>query len=61
MELVWRTASYSQAQGGSCVAMACQPSARWVRDSKNPDGPLLRFPIGATAEFLAAVKSDRLG
>lgn len=61
MELVWRTASYSQAQGGSCVAVACQPSGWWVRDSKNPDGPRLRFPVGATTRFLDAVKTDQLG
>ncbi len=61
MDLVWKTASYSQAEGGSCVSMACQPSVRVVRDSKNPQGPRLRFPVGATAGFLAAVKMDRLG
>ena len=61
MDLAWKTATYSQAQGGSCVAMACQPSARWVRDSKNPEGPALRFPVGATTRFLAAVKTDQFG
>ncbi len=60
MKLVWRTASYSQAEGGSCVQIACQPSVRWVRDSKNPDGPSLKFEVGATTSFLAALKSDRL-
>ncbi len=61
MELVWRKAARSQAQGGNCVEMAYAPSTRHVRDSKNPFGPQLRFPVGATAGFLAAVKSDRLG
>lgn len=59
--LVWRTASYSQPQGGNCVQVACGVSTRWVRDSKNPDGPRLRFPVGATTVFLTAVKADQLG
>jgi uncharacterized protein DUF397 len=58
--LVWKTASYSQPQGGNCVQVACENSAWRVRDSKNPDGPSLKFEVGATTSFLAALKSDQL-
>lgn len=61
MDLVWRKAARSQAEGGNCVELACQRNVRLVRDSKNPQGPQLRFPAGATAEFLTAVKHDQLG
>lgn len=60
MEHAWRKSSYSQPAGGNCVELAPQTTAWCVRDSKNPDGPLLRFPVGATGRFLAALKSDRL-
>ena len=41
----WRTSSYSGGNGGECVQVAATPSARrvLVRDSKNPDGPMLRI------------------
>ncbi|MFF4661899.1 DUF397 domain-containing protein [Streptomyces sp. NPDC001282] len=44
----WRKSSYSGTTGGDCVEVADGlPCAVPVRDSKNPDGPVLT--IGATA------------
>jgi hypothetical protein len=40
----WRKASKSGGEGGECVELAW-PGA--VRDSKNPDGPVLRVSVGA--------------
>jgi hypothetical protein len=39
----WRTSSYSGGNGGECVQVAATPSAGrvLVRDSKDPDGPVL--------------------
>jgi hypothetical protein len=46
---VWVKASRSAASG-TCVEMRRHGGALEVRDSKDPDGPVLRF---ARAEFLA--------
>lgn len=61
MDLVWRKSTRSQPTGGNCVEVATTPTKRYVRDSKNPGGPHLVFPVGATTAFLAAVKTDQLG
>ena len=39
----WRISSYSWGNGGECVQVAAKPSAGrvLVRDSKDPDGPVL--------------------
>ncbi|MFE0459245.1 DUF397 domain-containing protein [Kitasatospora sp. NPDC058965] len=52
----WRKSSYSAPNGGDCVEIA--PSLPAVRDSKDPDGPALTFPVASFKSFLAAVKSD---
>ncbi|GGP52589.1 DUF397 domain-containing protein [Saccharothrix coeruleofusca] len=52
----WKNASNHD---GSCVDLALIPAALAVRDSKNPQGPLLAFPAERGAAFLAAVKSGR--
>ena len=39
----WRTPSYSGGNGGECVQVAAKPGVGrvLVRDSKNPNGPVL--------------------
>ena len=40
----WIKSSYSGGSGGNCVEVAILPDgSRAVRDSKNPDGPVLRL------------------
>ena len=40
----WRKASYSNSNGGACVEVAGNlPGVVAVRDSKDPDGPVLVF------------------
>jgi hypothetical protein len=39
----WRKSSHSSEQGGACVEVAAHPAAVHVRDSKDPDGPVLTF------------------
>ncbi|GGP70609.1 DUF397 domain-containing protein [Saccharothrix coeruleofusca] len=41
--LSWRKSSYSSSQA-NCVEIAHTPTGIAVRDSKNPDGPVLHFP-----------------
>ncbi|GAA1066161.1 MULTISPECIES: DUF397 domain-containing protein [Streptomyces violaceusniger group] len=50
----WHKSSYSDNTGGQCVEVATTPTPATVhiRDSTNPDGPHLRIPATAWADFL---------
>ncbi|MGI5529311.1 DUF397 domain-containing protein [Streptomyces syringium] len=53
---VWRKSSYSNEPGGDCVEIADHiPGTTMVRDSKNPDGPVLAIPATAWAVFVATL------
>ncbi|MFJ8083491.1 DUF397 domain-containing protein [Streptomyces sp. NPDC096205] len=52
----WRKSSYSGDTGGDCVEVADLRPHLAVRDSKNPDGPVLRFPATAWSAFVESVK-----
>lgn len=56
--LTWRKSSYSNGDGGSCVEISDDlPGIVPVRDSKLAGvGPVLVFPVGPWASFIAAVK-----
>jgi Domain of unknown function (DUF397) len=51
VEVGWVKSSYS---GGNtdCVEVALGPERVGVRDSKNPDGPTLVFPVTRWSAFL---------
>ncbi|TCB95538.1 DUF397 domain-containing protein [Micromonospora zingiberis] len=49
----WRKSSHSGDEG-ACVEMAVVPGTVAVRDSKDPDGPLLLFAPTAWTAFAAA-------
>ncbi|GAA2651161.1 DUF397 domain-containing protein [Streptomyces lunalinharesii] len=51
-DLAWFKSSYSGDEGGNCLEMSASPTAVHVRDSKNPDGPVLALPAGAWGAFL---------
>lgn len=57
----WRKSSYTSGGGtgggAQCVELTCMPVGA-VRDSKNPDGPILRADLTA---LVAAVKADHIG
>jgi hypothetical protein len=53
----WRKSSYSGTQGGDCVEVAALRRTVAVRDSKNPDGPALRFTPAEWTTFLTDVKT----
>ncbi|POX40866.1 hypothetical protein C3486_11790 [Streptomyces sp. Ru73] len=55
---MWRKSSYSGADAGNCLEVhdSYGPGVVPVRDSKNPDGPVLIFGDAAWAAFLAAVR-----
>ena len=52
----WRTSSYSNAEGGECVEVAGGfPDFVPVRDSKNPEGPVIVVSAGAWRGFVGGV------
>jgi hypothetical protein len=54
----WRKSSYSSAQG-QCVEVAAMPDGgRAVRDSKDPDGPVLRFTADEWKRFADGIRSE---
>jgi uncharacterized protein DUF397 len=69
--IVWHTSSYSTTHGdcvqvgwskssyssgaSACVEVAPAPDRVLVRDSKNPDGPVLDLPTPAWRAFLSTV------
>lgn len=57
--LVYGKSSYS-GQQNNCVEVAPLRDGTAVRDSKDPDGPILTFPEDTWRAFIGAVKSGRL-
>ncbi|MFD5159488.1 DUF397 domain-containing protein [Streptomyces hawaiiensis] len=55
---VWRKSSYSDGGQTNCVEVADGAGTVPVRDSKQPDGPILLFGASPWATFLAGVKGD---
>lgn len=57
--VAWRKSSYSNDEGGECVEVVHNlPGTVPVRDSKNPEGPVLAFPRDSWALFIDAVRAS---
>jgi Domain of unknown function (DUF397) len=54
---VWRKSSYSGANGGNCIEIAAAARTVVVRDSKEPDGPVLAFGPNVWQRFADHVKA----
>ena len=54
--LCWRKSSRS-AGNGACVEIAELPSVVAVRDSKDPDGPILTFGVQHWQDFVGSLRS----
>ena len=54
----WRKSSYSGDNGGACVEVGTAGLAVAVRDSQDPDGPLLSFAAEIWTTFAERVKAD---
>jgi len=54
VQVGWRTSSYSVGSG-NCVEVAPAPDRVLVRDSKDPDGPILAVPTPAWRAFLTTL------
>ncbi|MGW4803893.1 DUF397 domain-containing protein [Kitasatospora sp. NPDC004272] len=56
----WIKSSYSNDDGGACVEVdANRPGT--VRDSKDPDGPRLRFAPASWAAFVSSAVAGEFG
>jgi hypothetical protein len=54
----WRKSSYSSSSA-NCVEIAAVGASIAVRDSKDPDGPTLRYSRPGMAAFLAGIKAGK--
>ena len=55
MDSNWRKSSYSGSNGGECVEVATT-EAVLVRDTADPNGPMLTFTADAWRAFTAAIR-----
>jgi hypothetical protein len=55
---IWRHSSFCN--GGTCLEIAVQGGVIAVRDSRNPEGPVLRFSAERWQEFVGGIKSGQL-
>jgi hypothetical protein len=55
---VWRKSSYSGSNGGACVEVGTTGLAVAVRDSNDPNGPLLAFAADTWKAFAEQVKTS---
>ena len=52
----WRKSSYSGQSGGNCVEVADNGKRVMVRDTKDNQGPILRFSPAVWRKFAGEVK-----
>ena len=58
--LPWRKSSRSNGNGGNnCTMVAVGVDAVGVKDSKDPEGPVLAFTLAAWAGFVAQARLGR--
>ena len=53
----WRKSSRTTAEGGNCVEVAGLGTIRAVRDSKDPDGPVLEFTMAQWTAFATGIRT----
>jgi hypothetical protein len=56
----WRKSSYSHDHGNECIEVAEMPGRMAIRDSKNPDGPVLLLSPAAFGDFVTAAANGEL-
>ncbi|WP_328601112.1 DUF397 domain-containing protein [Actinomadura physcomitrii] len=55
--MLWRKSTYSDGHGGECVEVAAIKKGLLVRDSKNPNGPVLGLNPAAARDFINYVRA----
>ncbi|NEA21293.1 DUF397 domain-containing protein [Actinomadura bangladeshensis] len=56
----WRKSSHTGQEGGTCVELAVLNATVGVRDSTDPNGPVLHFERDAVASLLGRIKTGEL-
>ncbi|QKW33817.1 DUF397 domain-containing protein [Actinomadura sp. NAK00032] len=56
----WRKSSYTSQEGGTCVELASLNTTTDIRDSTDPDGPVLHLGRDAMTELLNRIKTGEL-
>lgn len=56
---IWRKSSHSNGVGGECVEVAAAHDYTLIRDSKNPDGPILTFRNTALSALLNGLRAHK--
>ncbi|MER5624232.1 DUF397 domain-containing protein [Streptosporangium sp. NPDC002544] len=57
--LTWRKSTLSGTNNDNCIEVADLPrGGQAVRDSKDPNGPMLNFTPGAWEAFITSVKTN---
>ncbi len=54
----WRKSSHSGANGNCLEISALDANTTGVRNSRHPDGPILRYPDATVRRFVTAVRAD---
>lgn len=57
----FRKSAFCASGGVNCVEVAFGPAHVFVRDSKDPDGPMLTFTPDEWTAFLAGVNAGEFG
>lgn len=57
----WRKSTRSGGNGGECVEVARVGELVGVRDSKDPDGPVLEFGLSQWRAFIRGVRDGEFG
>jgi hypothetical protein len=60
-DALWRKSTYSNGSGGDCVEITGTGRVIAVRDSKDPDGPVLAIIPSQWRAFLTDVRSGQAG
>ncbi|NEA21294.1 DUF397 domain-containing protein [Actinomadura bangladeshensis] len=56
----WRKSSHTSQEGGTCVELAVLNTLVGVRDSTDPEGPVLRFGRDGLTRLLERIKTGEL-
>jgi hypothetical protein len=57
-KIPWKKSTRSVGNPQQCVELGAAVDTRYVRDTKNQDGPVLIFPIARFAAFLREVQGN---
>ncbi|WP_200871995.1 DUF397 domain-containing protein [Actinomadura welshii] len=55
--VTWRKSSWTGSQGNDCVEIGLVQHMVAVRDSKDPEGPVITFEARAWSAFLSTLKA----